>query len=200
MTQCTWMQLICLSFCIWWHPYYSSPMVSHHQKSILGLVLHSPGDFKKHCFSSLVINYRPWRHITQYSAMDLSRRLEPALFCLLRIRRAASAGPQPAVSGNLWPVLSLENVECTETKAAHGVQCQLDVLGSLLLRKDGDIVQNDELKKAVEKCYARLCSCGTEETFPAVIWQCPTNNEDRWASWYESSTVQRHGPSLDICF
>lgn len=49
------------------------------------------------------------------------------------------------VSGNLWPVLSLESVESTETQE-YGVQCQLDVLGLLLVRKDGDIVlhQNED--------------------------------------------------------
>lgn len=70
--------------------------------------------------------------------MDRRRCLEPALFRLFPIRLAASAGPQSLpVSGNLWPVLSLESVESTETQE-HGVQCQLDILGSPLLSKDGD--------------------------------------------------------------
>lgn len=66
--------------------------------------------------------------------------------------RLPQQGLSLPVSGNLWPVLSLESVESTETQE-HGVQCQLDIPGSLLLRKDGDIVRHqnaDELKKAVE--------------------------------------------------
>lgn len=66
--------------------------------------------------------------------------------------RLPQQGLSLPVSGNLWPVLSLESVESTETQE-HGVQCQLDIPGSLILRKDGDIVLHpnaDELKKAVE--------------------------------------------------
>lgn len=65
--------------------------------------------------------------------------------------RLPQQGLSLPVSGNLWPVLSLESVESTETQE-HGVQCQLDIPGSLLLRKDGDIVlypNADQLKKAV---------------------------------------------------
>lgn len=38
------------------------------------------------------------------------------------------------VSGNLWPMLSLESVESTETQE-QGVQCQLDVPCSLLTKE-----------------------------------------------------------------
>lgn len=86
--------------------------------------------------------------------------------------RLPQQGLSLPVSGNLWPVLSLESVESTETQE-HGVQCQLDIPGSLLLRKDGDIVlhQNeDELKKSVENIKGLTGS--REETFPAWLFYC----------------------------
>ncbi len=87
--RCTW--FVCLS-CIWWHPLYSSPLVSCYQASWAScLLLYSVSLF----LSSVVTNYRPWRHITQ-CYMDLSGCRAPALFRLFPIRQAASAGPQPA--------------------------------------------------------------------------------------------------------
>lgn len=69
------------------------------------------------------------------------------------------------VSGNLWPVLSLESVESTETQD-HRVQCKLDVSGLQLLRKDGDIVvhhSEDEQRRtafALSKHYLVLLGVG----------------------------------------
>ncbi|KAF3691810.1 FH1/FH2 domain-containing protein 3 Formactin-2 Formin -like protein overexpressed in spleen 2 [Channa argus] len=55
------------------------------------------------------------------------------------IGRLPQQGLSLPVSGNLWPMLSLESVESTETQE-QGVQCQLDIPGTQLLRKDVDIV------------------------------------------------------------
>lgn len=65
--------------------------------------------------------------------------------------RLPQQGLRLPVSGNLWPVLSLESVESTETQE-QGVQCQLDIAGSQLLRKDVDIVlHQDEPNKSSRK-------------------------------------------------
>lgn len=95
--KCTW--FVC-PVCIWWHPYYFSPLLSCYQagwaSSVCFFIFFTRGECWSLLLSSIVTHYRPWRHITQHSAMDLSRCLEPALFRLFPIRQAASAGPQPA--------------------------------------------------------------------------------------------------------
>lgn len=71
--------------------------------------------------------------------MDLTIFLSQLFFVCSPSGRLPQQGLSLPVSGNLWPVLSLESVESTETQE-HGVQCQRDIQGSLLLRKAGDIV------------------------------------------------------------
>lgn len=137
-----------------------------------------------HCWSlilsSIVPNYRSWRHITQYSAMDLSRCLEPALFRLFPIRQAASAGPQPArewkslarvIFGKCrvhrnpgaWSPVSARHPRLTITKErwrhCAAPECRW--------------VEEKQQKIAQQllSIKGRYC-CSREETFPAWLFDC----------------------------
>lgn len=84
--------------------------------------------------------------------MDLRRCLEPALFGLFPIRRAASAGPQPAREWKSLAHVIFGKCRVYRNPGARSPVSAIDSPCSLLLRKDGDIVlqQNDDnLKQAV---------------------------------------------------
>lgn len=69
----------------------------------------------------------------------LADTLSQLSFVCSQSGRLPQQGLSLPVSGNVWPMLSLESVESTETQE-HGVQCQRDIQGSLLLSKDGGIM------------------------------------------------------------
>lgn len=105
------------------------------------------------------------------------------LFIFLPSVRLPQQGLSLPGSGNVWPMLSLESVESTETQE-HGVQCQQDVPSSLLGYK---------AKMEAIRCrsVSKISSKRTCERVQRQAWLCPdTVVSDEGSSVIQSSSKE----------